>query len=368
MSADAGSSHDARTESTDPGGGASTPGLEVRSLAVPFGEAPGLVDVSFSVGAGERLALVGASGSGKTSLLRAISGDARITAGSVRVDGRDVTRAPPEGRDIVLLAQTPLLFPHLSVFENVAFALRVRRRPADELRRRVEEALSAVRMVDFAERRPTGLSGGQARRVALARAVVARPAVLLLDEPLSALDPALRDDVRRTILDLHADYDPALVVVTHDLDEAGEMGDRMGLLLGGRLAQLDPPRDLFRRPATPEVARFLGLPNEARGVVDEGGGLVLAGHPVGRTRGDAPGPVLALFGRDAVRIERDPDAPGPTGRVTRLRHRRDGLTVEVAVDDGPILQAEGDPLGPPDVGERVGLRLDGERIHLFPDG
>jgi len=364
-------------------------GLELRDLTVPFGDAPGLSGVSFSVAAGARLAIVGASGSGKTSLLRAISGDGRIAAGSVRVDGRDVTDAAPEARNVVLLAQTPLLFPHLSVFENVAFALRVRRRPGQEVRRRVTEALSAVRMATFGDRRPASLSGGQARRVALARAVVARPAVLLLDEPLAALDPALRDDVRRTILELHADYRPALVFVTHDLDEAGEIGDRVGLLLGRRLAQIGSPDELFRRPATPEIARFLGLANEIHGEVDARGRLHLAGRWIGPVSGvDRPGPVLALFGRDALRVVRDTDVDADVGRgtertdagaasllvgrVRRLRHRPEGLTVEVAVevdgDEPVVLRAEGDPHDPPDAGERVALRPRAHRMHLFPGG
>jgi len=341
------------------------PVLEVRSLSVAFGDEPGLADVSFAVGEGERFALVGASGSGKTSLLRAISGDGRVAAGSVRVDARDVTGAPPEARGVVLLAQTPLLFPHLSVFENVAFPLRVRQVGDAELRDRVESALVAVRLPDFGPRRPATLSGGQARRVALARAVVARPPVLLLDEPLSALDPALRDELRTTILALHADYRPALVMVTHDLDEAGQIGDRIGVLIDGTLAQIGPPETVFRRPATPAVARFLGLPNE----IELGGRTVIFGADGAEL---VDGVDLANGAEVVGGAGPDSEASAATshpfaGEVVAVRHRPDGVTVVVVTAVGRIevlVRGSMTPL----VGRRVGVRLLEGRLHTFRAG
>lgn len=279
------------------------PVLEVRSLDVPFGMGlenglaepgsrgggslstgpvreegvRGLRDISFSVGGRERFALVGASGVGKTSLLQVISGFRRPSKGRVLVEGRDVTKRPPEDRDVVFLTQRPVLFPHLSVFENVAFPLRVRKVPRDRIFHRVEEALRSVRLEGLSHRRPGSLSGGQAHRVALARAVVARPRVLLLDEPLTSLDPALRGEVRQAVLSVHREYGPALVLVTHDLEEAGRMADRVGLLLDGRLEQVGPPAQVFRNPGSVEVARFLGLPNEMSGTISPGGVLEVAG-------------------------------------------------------------------------------------------
>ncbi|MGM0669988.1 MAG: ABC transporter ATP-binding protein, partial [Gemmatimonadota bacterium] len=190
------------------------PALEARSLEVPFGGKPGLSGVSFEVARGERFALVGASGAGKTSLLRALSGSGPVVGGSVLVEGKDVAGLSPGERGMVLLSQRPLLFPHLSVFENVAFPLRVRKASRAGLEERVEEALAAVRMEGFGARRPQSLSGGQAHRIALARAVVARPPILLLDEPLASLDPSLREDVRQAILAVQREYRPALVLVT----------------------------------------------------------------------------------------------------------------------------------------------------------
>jgi ABC-type Fe3+/spermidine/putrescine transport system ATPase subunit len=271
------------------------PALEARGLEVPFGPAPGLRAISFRVAPGERFALVGASGAGKTSLLKAISGSGPLTAGSVWVEGREVTDRPPEGRGTVLLSQRPLLFPHLSVFENVAFPLQVRATPRREIGPRVEEVLSAVRLEGFGPRRPQSLSGGQAHRVALARAVVARPPVLLLDEPLTSLDPALREEVRRAILRVQAEYGPALVLVTHDLQEAGRMASQVGVILEGRLAQIASPHVLFRRPASAAVARFLGLPNDLQGWQAEDGRLIL---------GDPNGP-----GRLSIHLDPGPEAP-----------------------------------------------------------
>src|SRR5690606_30111735 len=189
-------------------------------LDVPFGAAPGLSAVSLTVGAGERVVLVGASGAGKTSLLRAIAGLAPLAGGTVSIGGVPAAALPPERRDAVYLHQSPLLFPHMTVHDNVAFPLRVRGMAAAERSRRTLEVLEAVRLGGFGSRMPHTLSGGQRHRVALARAVAARPRVLLLDEPLTGLDPALREDVREAVLSVHREYRPALLIVTHDLDEA----------------------------------------------------------------------------------------------------------------------------------------------------
>lgn len=318
--------------------------LEVRGMDVPFGDAPGLTGISLEVRDGGRLALVGPSGSGKTSLLRALAGTGPITSGSTWVGGTDVTALPPDRRSTVLLSQRPLLFPHMSVFENVAFPLRVRGVKEGEVTTRVEEALASVRMADLAGRAPAALSGGQAHRVALARAVVARPRVLLLDEPLNALDPTLREDVRRTILDVQARFGPAMVLVTHDLEEAGRSADRVAVLMEGTLAQIGTPEEIFRRPASAAVARFLGLPNELPGVLDENGGLTVAGWATGTVwpmdghpaADGQPGPkgdareVTVIFGVGGARIAR-PGTSGLPGRVLAVLHHPRGVTVRIAV-------------------------------------
>jgi putative spermidine/putrescine transport system ATP-binding protein len=313
--------------------------LGVSGVSAPFGAGPGLQDVSFTVAPGERLVIVGGSGAGKTTLLRAIAGLGPIAGGRIAIAGHDVCGRPPERRDAVYLHQTPLLFPHLSVRENVAFPLRVRRVPAGDISPRVRDALAAVQLDGFADRAPRTLSGGQRHRVALARAVVARPAVLLLDEPFVALDPTLRDEVRTALLVLQRQYQPALVVVTHDLEEAGMLADRVGVLLQGRLAQLAPPGEVFAAPASLAVARFLGIPNMIPGVLDDDGAfdsaigrlMLPAGH-----RTSHRGPRVAVFRPGAARLASGGPLSGTVvgirqgPRSTAIQLEAGGLVLEVA--------------------------------------
>jgi len=361
------------------------PALEIQSLDVLFGQDPGLFGISFSVAKGERLALVGASGAGKTSLLLAVAGSGPVSAGRVLVEGKDVTSLPPEGRGAVLLAQRPLLFPHLSVFENVAFPLRVRGVARVEILHRVEGALALVRMDGFGARRPQSLSGGQAHRVALARAVVARPQVLLLDEPLTSLDPSLREEVRRSILAVHEEYEPALVLVTHDLTEAGRMADRVGVLLDGSLRQVAPPDQFFRQPASAEVARFLGLANELKGRVAADGSLFLVGWIVkgdvggaaSVSQGPREGPVSLVFGVDAGRVV-PLGSGGVPAHTDEVHHYPGGATARVALEgnergswpdsSGPLFcEVSVDPNCPPSRGERVEVLFQLDRMHAFQD-
>ncbi len=382
-----------------------TPALEARELSIPFGEDPGLARISFRVGRGERFVLVGSSGAGKTSLLRALSGSGPLTAGSVLVEGREVTTSPPEKRGMVLLSQKPLLFPHLSVFENVAFPLRVRGVPRGEVRERVRDALGSVRLEGFGPRKPRSLSGGQAHRIALARAVVARPPVLLLDEPLTSLDPSLREEVRESILAVQEEYQPALVLVTHDLPEAGRMAHFIGVILQGSLAQVAPPPELFRNPVSEAVARALGIPNSVPGAVGEGGALVLGGwrlvdsgdcaraEPAPRrpSATERQGrPVRLVFGLDAGRLA-ERGSGGIPVRVDQLRHHPEGTAARVTLispghprdgtspgteegssqsppDSGslPALLVSLDPLPHPEPGDTMDLLLDPSRIHVFP--
>jgi ABC-type Fe3+/spermidine/putrescine transport system ATPase subunit len=255
----------------------SSPILSLRGLSVGFGggmedRAPGLSGVNLEIDAGERVVLVGASGGGKSTLLRAIAGLLPIRGGEIRIGGVAVHALPPEARGAVYLHQEPVLFPHLTVEENVGFPLRVRGVAGAARRDRVHDMLVRVQLSGLSARLPHTLSGGQRHRVALARAVIARPRVLLLDEPLTGLDPTLRREVRDTILVLLEGTDaPALLMVTHDLEEAGWMGSRVGILLDGALAQIAPPRTLFDAPASLEVARFLGTGVEfPEGWIDRG--------------------------------------------------------------------------------------------------
>lgn len=336
--------------------------LALDDLHVRFGEATGLRGITLTVGAGERVVLLGPSGSGKTTLLRAVAGLAPIAAGRVHVRGVEVSAHPPERRDVAYLHQTPLLFPHLSVFENVAFPLRIRRVPEPALRRRATALLDAVRLGELAERRPATLSGGQRHRVALARAMAARPAVLLLDEPFSALDPVLRDEVRAATLALQAGEGVALLAVTHDQGDA-VFGDRVGVLLDGRLAQVAPAAEVFRRPASLEVARFLGVPNRVPGVVT--GGCFVAGALVILVDGPcAEGPAVALFGAEGLRPTSDGGIPGV---VRGTRQHPFVTTLLVTVDDRELeTLAPPGPVPPP--GSMLRLAADASRIAVLPRG
>lgn len=338
--------------------------LRLCDVAVPFGSADGLRQISFEIARGERVVLVGPSGAGKTTLLRAIAGLTPVSGGTVEIGGRVRTDDPPERRDAVYLHQTPVLFPHLDVFGNIAFPLRVRGVAATETRARVARALAAVRLDGFERRRPDSLSGGQRHRVALARAIVAQPAVLLLDEPLSSLDPALRDDVRDAIVRVQTESDAALLMVTHDLDEAGLIGNRVGVILDRQLAQIAAPSVLFTRPASLAIARLVGISNEVAGIVDADAIFVCSfgAVPVGRCE-IPPGAATIAFRPDAVRIA----ANSPTlAIVSRLLSRAERTTALVDAG-GVMLEVLVDSLSPPAPGERVALEFDPRRIVVFPE-
>lgn len=337
-----------------------TTGLEAHGLAVQFGDGPGLAELNFEVAAGERLVILGPSGAGKTSLLRALAGLAPVAAGRIFVGGRDVTRLPAERRDTVYLHQTPLLFPHLSVFENVAFPLRIRRTPGKSVRATVERLLRSVQLDGFGPRSPHSLSGGQRHRVALARAMAARPALLLLDEPLASLDPPLRDELRGTLFDLQAEYRPAVVIVTHDLEDAAALGHRIGVLLGRRLVQVAPPEDLFRRPASAAVARLLGLINEVSGHCCSGH-FVSALGPIPTAEPLPDGAAVAMFGPDALQE----DENGIETPVVALRHGPGRILVSVRLG-GALLSYAPAPRRLPRIGDRVRLVIDSGLLSIYP--
>ena len=223
-----------------------------------YGSTVALPDVSLAVPRGEFCTLLGASGSGKTTLLKIIAGFEAPDAGSLRIAGKDVTRTPIAERNIGMVFQNYALFPHMSVFDNVAFALRMRRLNHDDIKRRVGEALALVSMDALHDRLPHALSGGQQQRAALARALVFRPDILLMDEPLGALDKNLRQAIQLQLKKLHHDLGLTVVFVTHDQDEAMNLSDRIVILDHGRIVQAGAPEVLYRGPQTPFVAGFLG--------------------------------------------------------------------------------------------------------------
>ena len=266
--------------------------LEANGISKRYGAVSALADVSLRVGGGRFVTLLGPSGSGKTTLLMAIAGFVQPDSGSLLLDGAPITHLPPEKRNFGMVFQGYALFPHLSVADNVAFPLQIRRVGRAEVAARVKAALDLVQLAPLAGRMPRQLSGGQQQRVALARALVFRPSLLLLDEPLSALDKTLRLSMQEELRDLHGRVGLSFVFVTHDQGEALALSDEVAILRGGRLVQAGSPADLYERPANRFVAGFLGRSNfwsgrvaaqDAAGFTYMAGGhrLHQAGHPAG---------------------------------------------------------------------------------------
>ncbi len=304
------------------------PFLILEGLDKSFGSQTVLRDLSLAVDRGEILALLGPSGSGKTTALRLIAGFETPDRGHIRVDGEDVTAVPPERRNFGMVFQHYALFPHLDVRENVAFGLASRKMGRVEIARRVAEALALVDLPGFERRRVGEVSGGQQQRVALARALAPEPRVLLLDEPLSNLDPTLRERTRRELRRAVERVGITTVLVTHEQEEAFHLGDRVAVLQGGRLHQVGTPEDLYERPATRFVAGFVGRASGLPGVLEPDGAVRLgavrwSGEPAPELAGTAPGEEVELVVRPeslAFRPVADPAAlPGKVGETALCR-------------------------------------------------
>lgn len=244
--------------------------LEINKLSRIFGETRAVDDLTLSVGNGELICLLGPSGSGKSTVLRMMGGFEQPSAGTIHIDGNDVTRLAPERRPTGMVFQSHALWTHMDVFANVAFGLKLRRIAKDEIRRRVEAALATVGLEGYGERRTTQLSGGQQQRVALARSLVLEPKILLLDEPFASLDQHLRERLREEVRDIQQRAGITMVFVTHGQDEALALADRIAVMRNGRLEQVSRPDVLYRQPQTEFVAGFIGQMNLLRGIVRSG--------------------------------------------------------------------------------------------------
>ncbi|MEB3307421.1 MAG: ABC transporter ATP-binding protein [Cyanobacteriota bacterium] len=260
--------------------------IQLQDLSRCYGSQVALDGLNLSIGAGEFFSLLGPSGCGKTTTLRLIAGFERPDRGRVHLQGSDLTEAPPHRRPVNLVFQNYALFPHLNVWDNVAFGPRSRRLGEAELQRRVSQQLEVVGLAGLARRRPHQLSGGQQQRVALARALVNAPAALLLDEPLAALDPDLRRTMRTELQRIQRQVGITFLLVTHDREEALSLSDRLAVLHAGRLEQVGTPRQLYDHPRSAVVATFLGTAN----LLNEGSGAVRLLRPERlRLRAEAPG-------------------------------------------------------------------------------
>jgi len=332
-----------------------TPAVALRGLRKDFGPITAVDGVDLDVPPGEFFTMLGPSGSGKTTVLRLIAGFERPTAGTISLDGRDVGRLPPFGRDVNTVFQDYALFPHMSVRQNVEYGLRVKRVPRAERRARAADALRTVRLEDLGERRPAQLSGGQRQRVALARALVNRPKVLLLDEPLGALDLKLRQAMQTELKQIQREVGITFLFVTHDQDEALTMSDRIAVFSGGRIEQVGTPVEVYEHPASPFVAGFVGTSNLLSGRGAE-----------------------SVLGRDGtysirpekIRIDGDLSCPAPpgeiaaTGTVTAAVYAGATVRYEVTLDAGgqlSVVRQNSEPVDFPD--GRV--RLTWRREHNF---
>ena len=256
-----------RSEVAPRAAAATPPDVRLLGLRKTYGDVVAVDRADFEIAPGEFFTMLGPSGSGKTTTLRLIAGFERPDEGRVELAGVDVTSHPPYTRDVNTVFQDYALFPHMSVADNVGYGLRVRGVPKRVRRQRVEEALKMVRLGGFGDRRPVQLSGGQRQRVALARSIVNRPRVLLLDEPLGALDLKLRQEMQLFLKSLQTDLEITFLYVTHDQEEALTMSDRIAVFNAGRVEQIGTPADVYERPATEFVAGFIGVSN----VLDRGG-------------------------------------------------------------------------------------------------
>lgn len=329
-------------------------GLDVRA-----GDIDILHQVDLVVPSGTVTTVVGASGAGKTTLLRAIAGLAPVTAGRICIAGDDVTHTPSAQRDVAVVFQEPRLFPNLDVADNVSFALRVQGMSSTARRARAAELLDAVGLGGFDTRRVRQLSGGEQQRVNLARALAAEPALLLLDEPLAAVDPGRRADLRDLLRRVHMDFETTAVHVTHDLDEAAELGDRLAVVRDGTIVQHAVVTDVFRTPVDPDVAALTGNPNVLIGEVRAG----LAHVPGGTL--PAAGPDSAAM--VTVRPEHLHEHTDGTlaGVVTDVRYRGSHTAVHVDLGGTTVLWTS--TSRSPDVGDHVRLGADHADIHRYPD-
>jgi putrescine transport system ATP-binding protein len=337
--------------------------LTIDGLTVRFGATVALDGLDLSVERGELFVLLGASGSGKTTLLRAIGGFVRPAAGRITLDGVDLVALPPHRRPVNTMFQSYALFPHMSVAANIGFGLRMQGLTRAAIDARVAEMLELVSLTGFGARRPAQLSGGQQQRVALARALAPRPALLLLDEPLSALDRNLRRETRDELVRLQRRLGLAFILVTHDQEEALTMATRIGVMQDGKLAQVGTPAQVYERPCSRFVAEFLGAANILPAVV-RADGFHLDMPGLGATVCSATptnaGPVLVAIRPERVQLG---EADGPDalqGVVIECAYSGESLTHTVRLADGSVMRATSslrDGLGAQQlgIGERVTL-------------
>ncbi|MDP9137661.1 MAG: ABC transporter ATP-binding protein [Pseudomonadota bacterium] len=320
------------------------PIIAIRNLTKRFGPVAAVDDVSFDIAPNEFFALLGPSGCGKTTLLRMLAGLETPTSGEIVIDGQDMAQTPPNRRPVNMVFQSYAVFPHMSVRDNVEYGLKVVGTPREETRRRAVEALAMVKLELLAERKPDQLSGGQRQRVALARALVKRPKVLLLDEPLSALDAKLREQMQLELTRLQQTVGITFIIVTHDQDEALSMANRIAVMDAGKVSQIASPTDLYEHPANRFVADFIGKVNliAARVKGARGKSVIYMAKGVGQIElaadHEAKGDVMLAVRPEKLKLTaKEPTAKNLialSGRVRDVAYYGDTSHVVVTAKDG----------------------------------
>jgi putative spermidine/putrescine transport system ATP-binding protein len=332
--------------------------VDLRNVVKYYAGHRALTGVNLSMAPGEFIALLGPSGCGKTTVLRALSGLESISDGRILIDGQDVAHVPVNKRDIGMVFQAYSLFPHMTVTQNVEFGLRMRKVDADDRRTRAEEALEMVGLGHLGARYAHQLSGGQQQRVALARALVTRPRVLLLDEPLSALDAKVRVQLRDEIRRIQTDLGITTLFVTHDQEEALAVADRVAVMRDGNIEQVGTPEDLYTRPATSFVATFVGLSNALAGVLAGDGVTVFGSRLPLLGTGPADGPVIAYIRPEDIAFA----TTGLAAIVVASSFLGSLRRTQVRLEDGTLLFVQHDVRARPVTGEIVHLEFAGHPV------
>ena len=327
------------------------PYIQIENVTKKFGDFTAIDNLNLDIYKNEFFSLLGPSGCGKTTLLRMLAGFEKVTNGRILLDGEDISEIPPHLRPINMMFQSYALFPHMTVEKNIAFGLKQDNLPPNEINQRVEEMLQLVELTDFAKRKPNQLSGGQSQRVALARSLAKRPKLLLLDEPLGALDKRLREQNQFELMDIQEKLEVTFVIVTHDQEEAMTVSSRIGVMDSGNLIQVATPTEIYEAPVNKDVADFIGDVNILRGVYkgqndvgtqlhsDDSDSIVFATQEVGASTGDE-----MWFAIRPEKLEISKKKPTDqhnilNGRIEDIAYGGSFSTYHVRLDNGRILKA-----------------------------
>ncbi|MEQ8919674.1 MAG: ABC transporter ATP-binding protein [Marinovum algicola] len=340
--------------------------IQLKDVRKSFGEVDVIKGIDLDVREGEFMVFVGPSGCGKSTLLRLIAGLEGVSSGQIVSDGTDVTRLQPFDRHMAMVFQSYALYPHMTVRQNIEFALKTIKMPKDQIAARTAEAARILKLEPYLDRKPAALSGGQRQRVAIGRAIVREPSAFLFDEPLSNLDAALRTETRLEIARLHETLAGTIIYVTHDQVEAMTLADRIAVLSEGRLMQCDTPERLYERPVNRFVAQFIGSPkmNVLPASGDDGARVVLDGSTL-----EVPGGYDGAVAELGIRPEHlrlcDPGQGALTGRVSHVEYLGADASVFVTVAGDAVLNLRGAGRDMPREGAEVGLSFDPADMHLF---